>query len=311
MIATPDSHFLYASDFQSDQVDAFSIDGHTEALTAVLGSPYRFGNLTRSAGGLGMDAAGRFLYATDIQAFQVPGFTINGSNGSLTAVPGSPFTTGFYPGRTVVSPSTKFVEVVDLGLGLGGISSFTINTSNGFLTPGPSGPLTFVSSAGAADMVMHSSGKFLCISQGFTAIDSGVAAFTLDQTTGFPTQIGGTFLAGLAPRRMVADPATKFLYTANTGDGTVSAFSIDSMTGALTPVMGSPFPTGISAPPAGALILFDLAIDPLGQFLYVSNPQTNSIAWFRISATTGTLSPLGATPLTGSGPGAMVAVKLQ
>jgi hypothetical protein len=34
------------------------------------------------------------------------------------------------------------------------------------------------------------------------------------------------------------------LYVTNSGDGTVSAFSITSTSGALTPVTGSPFKTG-------------------------------------------------------------------
>jgi len=111
----------------------------------------------------------------------------------------------------------------------------------------------------------------------------------------------------LTPGSMVTDPSTKFLYTANTGDGTISGFSIDSATGTLTPVSGSPFSATI-APAPGWLIQFQLAIDPSARFLYATNPQKQSISVFGISSD-GSLRPLGNTPLTAQ-PGEMLTIKL-
>src|SRR6266478_5901228 len=52
-------------------------------------------------------------------------------------------------------------------------------------------------------------------------------------------------------------PVARFLYTANQS-GSQSAFSINSATGVLTPIAGSPFAGG--SIPGGA------AVDPLGKF---------------------------------------------
>jgi 6-phosphogluconolactonase len=307
MISTPDSKFMYVTDPKNNQVDAFTIDSSTGNLTALAGSPFPLNSSTQTALFADIDPAGKFLYVSDLNASDVLAFSIDGTTGSLTKVTGSPFNSGFYPAKVIVSPS-NFAEVLDIGPGLGGISSYVMNPANGVLTPGVSGPLTYVSSAGAEDMVMHSNGKYLFMSQGMTSSDSGVAAFTLDQTTGFPTPFSGTaFQTGLAPRSMVSDSSTKFLYTSNTGDGTISAFSIDSATGVLSTVPGSPFSANI-APPSGGLILFQLAIDPSGHFLYATNPQKQSILIFGISST-GALTQLGNTPLAAQ-PGGLLTVAL-
>jgi 6-phosphogluconolactonase (cycloisomerase 2 family) len=42
------------------------------------------------------------------------------------------------------------------------------------------------------------------------------------------------------------DASNKFLYAPNGNDNTISGFSIDPSTGALTPIAGSPFRTGMS-----------------------------------------------------------------
>ncbi len=306
-IATPDSKFMYLSDPKSNQVDAFTIDATTGILTPVAGSPFALNSNTQTAAGVGMDPAGKFLYVTDLYGSDILAFSINGATGSLTPVPSSPFNSGFYPAKVLVS-SSNFAEVVDIGLGIGGISSYALNPATGTLTPGVSGPMTYLTSAGAEDIVMHNSGKYLYMSQGTTSSDSGVAAFTLDQTTGFPTPFTGmAFPTGLTPGSMVTDPSTKFLYTANTGDGTISGFSIDSATGTLTPVPGAPFSATITPAP-GWLIQFQLAIDPSARFLYATNPQKQSISVFGISSD-GSLRPLGNTPLTAQ-PGEMLTIKL-
>jgi 6-phosphogluconolactonase (cycloisomerase 2 family) len=307
MVSTPDSKFMYVTDPKNNQLDAFTIDSSTGNLTPLSGSPFPLNSATQTALFASIDPAGKFLYVSDLYASDVLAFSIDGTTGSITLVTGSPFNSGFYPAKVIVSPS-NFAEVLDIGPGLGGISSFAMNPANGVLHPGVSGPLTYVSSAGAADMVMHSSGMYLFISQGMTSTDSGVAAFTLDQTSGFPTPFPGpAFPTGLAPRSMVSDSKTKFLYTANTGDGTISAFTINSATGVLSKVPGSPFSANITPPPGG-LILFQLAIDPSGNFLYVTNPQKQSILIFGISST-GTLTALGNTHLAAQ-PGTLLTLAL-
>src|SRR5581483_1426035 len=65
------------------------------------------------------------------------------------------------------------------------------------------------------------------------------------------------FPAGHGSIGVASDPAGKFLFAANLQDDTLSAFTIDASTGALTPVAGSPFSTH-SAP-------VDVQVDPFGE----------------------------------------------
>ena len=60
--------------------------------------------------------------------------------------------------------------------------------------------------------------------------------------------------------------------------------AIDGSTGALTPVAGSPFATGIT--PAG------IVISPNRSFLYVANQSTNNVSAFSVNAGTGALAPV-------------------
>jgi 6-phosphogluconolactonase (cycloisomerase 2 family) len=77
---------------------------------------------------------------------------------------------------------------------------------------------------------------------------------------------GLTLLLGLPlafANRALANPTPKFAYVANSGDNTVSAYTINGSTGALRAVAGSPFAAG-SFPQS-------VAVDPSGRFAYVAN----------------------------------------
>jgi DNA-binding beta-propeller fold protein YncE len=60
-----------------------------------------------------------------------------------------------------------------------------------------------------------------------------------------------------------AQTTQRFVYIANSDSADVSGYAIDSNTGALAPVPGSPFPAGLR--PVSA------TVDPSGRFAYVPN----------------------------------------
>jgi DNA-binding beta-propeller fold protein YncE len=70
----------------------------------------------------------------------------------------------------------------------------------------------------------------------------------------------------------------------------VSGYTINATTGALTAIVGSPFPAG-SAP-------FSVAVDPTGKFAYVANADFNSnnVSGYTINATTGALTAIAGSP---------------
>src|SRR6185437_4919525 len=80
-------------------------------------------------------------------------------------------------------------------------------------------------------------------------------------------------------------PTGKFAYTAGNGDGTISAYTIDPSTGALTAVSGSPYPDG-TAPAA-------VSLAPNGKFAYSASDSGTKINAFTIDQSTGALTLVG------------------
>jgi 6-phosphogluconolactonase len=87
------------------------------------------------------------------------------------------------------------------------------------------------------------------------------------------------------------DPTGRFAYVTNANSNDISAYSIDSATGALTALAGSPFLTGGSSP-------VGLAVDPFNNFLFVTNDGSNTVSVFSIDSG-GSLSPVAGSPFPG------------
>jgi 6-phosphogluconolactonase (cycloisomerase 2 family) len=91
---------------------------------------------------------------------------------------------------------------------------------------------------------------------------------------------------------VAADPTGRFLYVPNMVSNDIWAFSIDHETGMLTPIAGSPYPTGM-APHA-------VELDPSGRFVYVANSGSNSVSVYCLDRVSGGLMPLATVPTPGS-----------
>jgi 6-phosphogluconolactonase (cycloisomerase 2 family) len=81
----------------------------------------------------------------------------------------------------------------------------------------------------------------------------------------------------------------QFVYVANSGDGTVSGYTVDSNTGALAPINGSPFTSGSGQSSAPVSV----AVDPSGKFAYVANEFDGTVSGYTIDPTTGALNAIG------------------
>jgi 6-phosphogluconolactonase len=109
---------------------------------------------------------------------------------------------------------------------------------------------------------------------------------------------------GNEPVWAVVDPTNHFVYVANLFDNTVSAFTLNTTTGAMAVVPGSPFLAG-TAPGA-------VAVDPSGKFLYVANDGSStvpgSVSGFKINSD-GSLTQVPGSPIAaGSQPQQGIAV---
>jgi len=92
--------------------------------------------------------------------------------------------------------------------------------------------------------------------------------------------------------------AGRFAYVANENSNSISAYSIDSGTGLLSPLLNSPFATPGSEPVA-------LAVDPNGAFMYVAQYTSNDVSVYAIEDTTGQLTPSGVAFAVGNAPSAV------
>jgi 6-phosphogluconolactonase len=95
------------------------------------------------------------------------------------------------------------------------------------------------------------------------------------------------------------DPLSRFVYVAE-GSNNVTAFHIGP-TGALTPVPGSPFLTGVPS---------SVAVDPFSGSVYVPNSSSRTVSAFHINPTTGALTPVKGSPFPAKGEPSAAAVDL-
>ncbi len=130
---------------------------------------------------------------------------------------------------------------------------------------------------------------------------SAITAYTQDHETGGLTLIAGTstFPTGSGATSLASDPRGRFIYVANELADTVSGFSVNPATGALTPVPGSPYAAGVRPR--------DVAIDSEGKFLYATAWYSSEVYGWAIQAD-GSLVAVPGSPVstvsggTSSGP---------
>ena len=251
------------------------------------------------------------LLVTSQGAKDVNSYGIDLNTGVLTQLnTAAPVPANSVPGPIVLDPSGNFAYVanMDSSGGSGNISAYSVD-KNGKLASAGSNVTTGVNPVGVA---IDGGNHFLFVAnQGSNNVSvfsigsnaSLTAAGTFD--TGI-TPVGGSSPA--TPNALAVTPSGSFLYVANQGQNTVTAFAVTAGTGALTRVGGSPvaatFPAGTA--PSG------LTIDTGGKYLYVANSGSNNVSAFVIcasalpgcgSTTNGSLVPVTGSPFSaGLGP---------
>src|SRR6266513_4119131 len=115
---------------------------------------------------------------------------------------------------------------------------------------------------------------------------------TLTMVPGSPFLTGGEG-SGLfsASNTATVTIRKKFLYVANTGSNNISGFSINTTTGALTPVPDSPFATKGD----GSFFGISLAVTPNGKFVYAGNAGSGNISAFSVGSN-GALTAITGSP---------------
>lgn len=280
-----DSKYLYLPFGDINGVQALAINNSTGALTSITGSPFALPGGTADAAV--PDPKGRFLFVGSEGIGSISVFQI-ASDGSLSLTAGSPFTS-----FNLQSADSMAVDGTGKFLYVGQINSttpvdvFSIDQNTGALSE--LGPFAL----GVAQLRTDPTGKWLfgtaeIFDQATLATDQHVYVFSIDPTSGAPTPVAGSpFTTSGAPFDVIVHPNGKFIYTTGVNPTTgsltpIEGFQVDSTTGNLTALPGSPF--------SGLLGAY-CKLDPSGGTLFCD--PTNSFGGFtvfNVNATTGALT---------------------
>ena len=216
---TPQQQYVFNSipiTNATSQVAAYVKNGQTGALSAAAGSPVAQ-NLP--GGAMAIDGLGHFLFVVNTSTSNISMFQIDQSNGSLTQVPGSPFSTGptENPSMAAKSPvclaAEKSGQFLYVGYQYGNlpnvaaVNEYLIDSANRQLVPLSGQPTTDIASS-PIGMVTDPKGLHLYVGMGVnrsTGVqDGGTNVYSIDPVTG---TLGLTGMAGSGMAAGQASPS--------------------------------------------------------------------------------------------------------
>jgi len=258
------------------QIYGWSIDS-TGNLTPISGSPFTLPGWTGTIlGSMASNPAGTMLFRADPGAFlgesTVYAMQI-GTGGVLTQVTGSPFPIPFAPGGMTTDGLGEHLYVLALASGespaeigaynIGGSGALTAAVGSPFLYP-------------MAEVVGDASGQYLIgTTGGVNGADAHLYVFGIQQTGSnagaISPVLGSPFNTLYSPYSFAlqSNPGGVLLYSFSlVTDGTfnpIEGYQLNSSTGALTAVSGSPFLNFLGS---------EGEFDQAGNYLFVANETT-------------------------------------
>lgn len=276
-------------------ITSFTVDPSTGNLTLTGNSTSTPEPLQNN--GMALGPNGNFLYATGgnatLMAYSIaPG-------GALTPLSGSPYSVpciGLFCGNDN-APDEMVYDAADTTLYIINDQDWTVAA----YSVAADGALTYISNTYTGgdvpgSLTISPNGNFLYATN---ADGNTVSAFTITPNAtsgGNPEPLtpvsGSPFsnIGGSNNNSPAVEPTSHYLYVNNYNAESITAFSINQTTGALTQ-LGSPVPIN------GTGQNFRLAIDPKSSYLYATNATgKGNISGFSIDSSTGTLTPLANSP---------------
>ena len=299
---TPQQQYIYGSvpvTTATSQVAAYVENAASGALSVVAGSPLAD---SLQGGAIAIDGLGRFLFVINPSTSNISMLQINQGTGSLTEVPGSPFSTGptenpamapTIPACIAAEKSGQFLYVgYRFGNfpGQGAINEYLIDGVNRQLVPLPGQPTIDIPSA-PIGLITDPKGLHLYAGLGrnpSTGVDAGgTTVYSIDPVTGVLGVSGSAGNGVSAGRSIAIDPRGRFFF-----DGWGATLgTIDSAL--ISPADGTAL-TGISSVTLANQVPAAMLVDSSGKFLYVQ--QGSAPVVYNIDQTNGALA-VPATPL--------------
>jgi 6-phosphogluconolactonase len=147
-------------------------------------------------------------------------------------------------------------------------------------------------------LAIDPSGSFIFqTAQGYNnGTQGGIFVYAINRSNGSLGEATAIYMTGQTFFADIVDNQGKFLYVL--GSSAVHAFSIQSGTGVLTPVAGSPFAAAAPSSPGYSQPATLMAVDQTNHFLYVTT--SSGIFGYTIDQTTGQLTAIAGSPFGGS-----------
>ncbi|HSY96214.1 MAG TPA: beta-propeller fold lactonase family protein [Steroidobacteraceae bacterium] len=332
------AEFAFITNAVDNTLSTYRIDATTGAMQAV-GTPTPTGKSPNATVAVETFQSGvlAFMYPRQYVVFvgnedsnDVSAFAVNSATGALTKVPGSPFAAG---GTDPIAMAAYWhggnYNLYVANAGSHNLSAYSIDQGTGALAPLSPGPSTIATRNNPTSVVVAPSASVVYVANHGGSND--ISAFSTDLTE----VSGSPFPAGGNPLSLAVGGGGKFLYSANPDatNPSISGFSIDPTSGALSPLSGSPFKLPVSQymatdqtgsylyftsgasvvgygidPTTGALTklaefpvateanAYSVSVDPTNRFLYVTNDGAANVSGFTLDASTGALTPMAGPP---------------
>lgn len=309
------TQYTLVANRNTSSVSVYAVNSTNGALTEISGSPFPVTGTNSEPFGVAVNPAATLAFVSNWGNGNVSVFRIDSSNGQLTEVEGSPFSSA--DGSTsswqvLISPSGKFAY--KLNNSTDSISVFAINNCTGRMTEIAASPFRVGAADNLQEMAMTANGERLYV---VAANTSDLYGYQVNTVTGAlvevpgnpylisggyidPSPFGGEYVAP-APTHIAINPSGTFLYTVNVGTNAISGYAINAGTGALTEINGSPLTVNASN------YLQQVVFNSAGNGLYALDINSNAVYGYRTDALTGSLTAMSGSPFSVNG-GPMSAV---
>jgi 6-phosphogluconolactonase len=240
-----------------------------------------------------------FAYVSNSDSNTISAYKMDSVSGGLTSIPGSPSGTVDAPLGLALNPTADLLAAGNLNGG--GMSVFRVDKASGAITTVPGSPFSTTGGGFPLASEFHPTGKFL-YSGMQVSTTSNICAFSVEASTGALTSVPGSPFAGQPSlggggvNSIALHPTGNFLYVSGAFLG-ITAYAVDSGTGVLTQLPGSPFI------PAGSFLNSKIVVHPSGNFLYMADFDADGVRVFPITTDGSVAAEIAGSPFaSGTGP---------
>jgi 6-phosphogluconolactonase len=295
---------LYVANTGAEELSAYFINRDDGSLQAVPGSP---ATLSGYPNAVVVHPSGDFVYVATTSGG--PDYTTNyiyafkvQSNGSLTAVSGSPFASKYWPTQAVIDSTGSYLYAAAYSAAY--VEAYDINKSTGALTPMAGQPFALPEdqtgcATGEYDMAFAQSGQHLVVPE--INCNGAISVFDVG-SNGTLTKAPGSPVMDPVPdqqqpfgvQAIAVDPLNRWWYLYEEFPGELPSMDLATLTAQDTAER-------VNMTNCGDIV----RADPSGKFVYAIGNTTGNVGCggapgailgFSVNQSNGTLTPLSGSP---------------